>query len=142
MRYHENVLGLIGNTPLVRLNRLTEGIRAQVFAKMENLNPGFSVKDRIGISMVEAAERDGLLRPGGTIVEATSGNTGVGLAMAAAQRGYRCVFVMPDKMSREKISLLRAFGAEVVVCPTNVEPEDPTSYYSVSDRLAEEIPGA
>ena len=113
-----------------------------MLAKLEYLNPGGSIKDRIALPMIEAAERDGLLRPGGTIVEATSGNTGVGLAMVAAQRGYRCVFVMPDKMSREKIALLRAFGAEVVVCPTEVEPEDPRSYYSVSARLADETPGA
>ena len=119
-----------------------EGLPAQVVAKLEYMNPGGSVKDRIGLPMIEAAEREGKLRPGGTIVEPTSGNTGVGLAIAAAIRGYRCIFVMPDKMSQEKISLLRAYGAEVVVCPTAVEPESPESYYSVSDRLAEEIPGA
>jgi cystathionine beta-synthase len=140
-RDYPTVLDLIGGTPIVRLQRLAEGLPATVLAKLEYMNPGGSVKDRIGLRMIEAAERDGLLRPGGTIVEPTSGNTGVGLAMAAAIKGYRMIFVMPDKMSQEKISLLRAFGAEVVVCPTMVEPESPESYYSVSDRLAEEIPG-
>src|SRR5579864_6579749 len=138
---YPTVLDLVGHTPLVRLQRMTRGLPAQVVAKLEYLNPGGSVKDRIGLPMIEAAERDGLLRPGGTIVEPTSGNTGVGLAIAAAIKGYRCVFVMPDKMSQEKISLLRAYGAEVVICPTAVEPESPESYYSVSDRLAEELPG-
>jgi cystathionine beta-synthase len=133
---------LIGATPIVRLPHLQPAGGAQLLAKLEYLNPGGSIKDRIAGPMIDAAERDGRLRPGGTIVEPTSGNTGVGLAMIAAQRGYRCVFVMPDKMSREKIAMLRAFGAEVVVCPTNVEPDDPASYYAVSDRLAEEIPGA
>ena len=140
-RDYPTVLDLIGGTPLVRLQRLTAGLAATVVAKLEYVNPGGSVKDRIGLRMIEAAERDGLLRPGGTIVEPTSGNTGVGLAMAAAIKGYRMIFVMPDKMSQEKISLLRAYGAEVVVCPTLVEPDSPESYYSVSDRLAEEIPG-
>ena len=140
-RRYPTVVELIGGTPLVRLQALTRDIEATVVAKLEYLNPGGSVKDRIGIRMIEAAERDGSLRPGGTIVEPTSGNTGVGLAIAAAIKGYRCIFVMPDKMSREKISLLRAYGAEVVICPTAVEPESPESYYSVSDRLAEEIPG-
>ncbi len=140
-RTYPTVVELIGGTPLVRLQALTRDISATVVAKLEYLNPGGSVKDRIGIRMIEAAERDGSLRPGGTIVEPTSGNTGVGLAIAAAIKGYRCIFVMPDKMSREKISLLRAYGAEVVICPTAVEPESPESYYSVSDRLAEEIPG-
>jgi cystathionine beta-synthase len=120
---------------------MSQGLQPTILAKLEYLNPGGSVKDRIGLRMIEAAERDGKLRPGGTIVEPTSGNTGVGLAIAAAIRGYRCIFVMPDKMSQEKISLLRAYGAEVVICPTAVEPESPESYYSVSDRLAEEIPG-
>jgi cystathionine beta-synthase len=138
---YPTVLDLVGHTPLVRLQRMTRGLPAQVVAKLEYLNPGGSVKDRIGLPMIEAAERDGLLRPGGTIVEPTSGNTGVGLAIAAAIKGYRCVFVMPDKMSQEKISLLRAYGAEVVICPTAVEPESPESYYSVSDRLAAELPG-
>ena len=139
---YPTILELIGNTPLVRLQRMTAGLDATVVAKLEYMNPGGSVKDRIGLPMIEAAEREGLLRPGGTIVEPTSGNTGVGLAMAAAIKGYRCIFVMPDKMSHEKIALLRAYGAEVVICPTAVEPESPESYYSVSDRLAEEIPGA
>ncbi|MDQ1732161.1 MAG: cystathionine beta-synthase [Pseudonocardiales bacterium] len=138
---YPTVLDLVGNTPVVRLQRVTAGIDATVLAKLEYLNPGGSVKDRIGLRMIEAAEREGKLRPGGTIVEPTSGNTGVGLAIAAAIKGYRCIFVMPDKMSPEKISLLRAYGAEVVICPTAVEPESPESYYSVSDRLAEEIPG-
>jgi cystathionine beta-synthase len=140
-RTYPTVLELVGNTPLVRLQRMTAGIEATVIAKLEYLNPGGSVKDRIGLRMIEAAEREGKLKPGGTIVEPTSGNTGVGLAIAAAIKGYRCIFVMPDKMSQEKISLLRAYGAEVVICPTAVEPDSPDSYYSVSDRLAEEIPG-
>ena len=140
-REYPTVLDLVGGTPLVQLQRLTRGLPARVVAKLEYLNPGGSVKDRIGLPMIEAAERDGRLRPGGTIVEPTSGNTGVGLAIAAAIKGYRCVFVMPDKMSQEKISLLRAYGAEVVICPTAVEPESPESYYSVSDRLAAELPG-
>src|SRR5690242_19319123 len=142
MEVAESLLDLVGDTPLVRMRRVTGELACDVVAKLEMLNPGGSVKDRPAVAMVDAAERDGLLKPGGTIVEPTSGNTGVGLAMVAAQRGYRCVFVMPDKMSREKIALLRAFGAEVVVCPTNVEPDDPASYYSVSNRLSEEIPGA
>jgi cystathionine beta-synthase len=142
MRYVDNVVELIGNTPLVRLHRVTEGISATVLAKVEYLNPGGSVKDRIALRMIEDAERAGLLRPGGTIVEPTSGNTGVGLALVAQQRGYRCIFVCPDKVSEDKRNVLRAYGAEVVVCPTNVAPEDPRSYYRVSDRLAAEIPGA
>jgi cystathionine beta-synthase len=141
VRYYESVVGLIGNTPLVRLRRVTEGIRATVLAKVEYFNPGGSVKDRIAVRMVDAAERDGLLQPGGTIVEPTSGNTGVGLALVAQERGYRCVFVCPDKVSQDKIDVLRAFGAEVVICPTAVAPEDPRSYYRVSDRLAAETPG-
>jgi cystathionine beta-synthase len=142
VREFPTILDLVGQTPIVRLPQMQPPGAARVLAKLEYLNPGGSIKDRIALPMIEAAERDGRLRPGGTIVEATSGNTGVGLAMVAAQRGYRCVFVMPDKMSREKIALLRAFGAEVVVCPTEVEPEDPRSYYSVSDRIAKETPGA
>ncbi|HEU5085829.1 MAG TPA: cystathionine beta-synthase, partial [Roseiflexaceae bacterium] len=130
----------IGNTPLVRLHRLAQGIRPQLLAKVEFLNPGGSVKDRIGLGMIEAAEREGRLKPGGTIVEGTSGNTGVGLAIAAAIKGYKCIFVMPDKMSDEKIRLLRSFGARVVITPTAVEPDDPRSYYSVSRRLSEETP--
>jgi cystathionine beta-synthase len=140
-RDYPTVLDLVGHTPLVRLQRIGRGLAPTLVVKLEYLNPGGSVKDRIGLRMIEAAEREGKLRPGGTIVEPTSGNTGVGLAIAAAIRGYRCIFVMPDKMSQEKISLLRAYGAEVVICPTAVEPESPESYYSVSDRLAEEIPG-
>jgi cystathionine beta-synthase len=138
---YPTVLELVGSTPIVRLDRLSREVPGQLLAKLEYLNPGGSVKDRIGLAMIEAAERDGLLQPGGTIVEPTSGNTGVGLAIAAAGKGYRCIFVMPDKMSQEKISMLRAYGAEVVITPTAVEPDSPESYYSVSDRLAEEIPG-
>src|ERR1700757_3019140 len=140
-REYPTVLDLVGNTPIVRLSRISGGLPATLLANLEYMNPGGSNKDRIGLAMIEAAERDGKLRPGGTIVEPTSGNTGVGLAIAAAHKGYRCIFVMPDKMSQEKISMLRAYGAEVVICPTAVEPDSPESYYSVSDRLAEEIPG-
>ncbi|MEU1604707.1 cystathionine beta-synthase [Micromonospora matsumotoense] len=142
MQYYDNVVDLIGNTPLVRLRNVTEGIGATVLAKVEYLNPGGSVKDRIALRMVEDAEAAGLLRPGGTIVEPTSGNTGVGLALVAQLKGYHCVFVCPDKVSQDKQDVLRAYGAEVVVCPTAVAPEDPRSYYNVSDRLAREIPGA
>jgi cystathionine beta-synthase len=140
----DSILDLVGNTPLVRLPRLCEadGIRAQLVAKVEFTNPGGSVKDRVAVSMVDAAEQAGLLKPGGTIVEPTSGNTGAGLAIVAAQRGYRCIFVMSDKMSDEKAALLRAYGAEVVVCPTAVPPEDPRSYYSTAERLVRETPGA
>ncbi len=137
-----SLIELVGNTPLVRLERFSADVGPTILAKVEYLNPGGSVKDRIGLAMVEAAERDGHLRPGGTIVEPTSGNTGVGLAMVAAQRGYRCVFVMPDKVSDEKVDVLRAYGAEVVVCPTAVEPDDPRSYYRTADRLVRETPGA
>jgi cystathionine beta-synthase len=137
-----DVLSLIGNTPLLRMNSITEGLQSTVVAKMEMLNPGGSVKDRIGFRMLDEAERRGWLRSGGTIVEPTSGNTGVGLAMAASVRGYRCVFVMPDKVSNEKVALLRAYGAEVVTTPANVARESPDSYYSVADRLTQEIPGA
>jgi len=140
-RTYPTVLELIGRTPIVRLDRAARDVPGQLLAKLEFLNPGGSNKDRIGMAMIEAAERDGLLGPGGTIVEPTSGNTGVGLAMAAAQKGYRCIFVMPDKMSQEKISMLRAYGAEVVITPTAVDHDSPESYYSVSSRLAEEIPG-
>jgi cystathionine beta-synthase len=139
---YENVIEALGNTPLVRLNAVVGNARTPVYAKMEMLNPGGSVKDRIGIRMIEEAEDRGWLRPGGTIVEPTSGNTGVGLAMAAAVRGYRCVFVMPDKVATEKVQLLRAYGAEVVTTPTAVERDDPKSYYSVADRLTREIPNA
>jgi cystathionine beta-synthase len=141
----ESVIDLIGNTPLVRLNKVTKGIVPEpgplVLAKVEYVNPGGSVKDRIAVRMIDAAEEEGLLKPGGTIVEPTSGNTGVGLAMVAQQRGYRCIFVCPDKVSEDKRNVLRAYGAQVVVCPTAVDPEDPRSYYSVSDRLARETPG-
>jgi cystathionine beta-synthase len=142
VRYYDNVVELIGNTPLVRLRNVSAGIEATVLAKVEYFNPGGSVKDRIALRMVEEAEKAGLLAPGGTIVEPTSGNTGVGLALVAQLRGYRCVFVCPDKVSEDKQNVLRAYGAEVVVCPTAVAPEDPRSYYNVSDRLAAEIPGA
>ncbi len=140
--YADSVVDLMGNTPLVRLNRVSEGIDALVLAKVEYLNPGGSVKDRIAVAMIEAAEADGRLRPGGTIVEPTSGNTGVGLALVAQQRGYRCVFVCPDKVSEDKRNVMSAYGAEVVVCPTSVPPDHPDSYYSVSDRLTREIEGA
>ncbi|WP_089009308.1 cystathionine beta-synthase [Micromonospora viridifaciens] len=142
MQYYDNVVELIGNTPLVRLRHVTEGIQATVLAKVEYVNPGGSVKDRIALRMVEDAERAGILQPGGTIVEPTSGNTGIGLALVAQLKGYKCVFVCPDKVSQDKQDVLRAYGAEVVVCPTAVAPEDPRSYYNVSDRLAREIPGA
>jgi cystathionine beta-synthase len=138
----DSLLDLVGNTPLVRLGRVGRDLRCELVAKVEQFNPGGSVKDRPAIAMVDAAERAGLLVPGGTIVEPTSGNTGVGLAIVAAQRGYRCIFVMSDKMSEEKVALLRAYGAEVVVCPTAVPPEHPDSYYSVADRLTRETPGA
>ena len=140
-RTYPTVLDLVGSTPLVRLVDFGRETGATLLAKLEFMNPGGSNKDRIGLAMIEAAERDGRLRPGGTIVEPTSGNTGVGLAIAAAHKGYRCIFVMPDKMSQEKISTLRAYGAEVVITPTAVDHDSPESYYSVSDRLAEEIPG-
>ncbi|APU12849.1 MULTISPECIES: cystathionine beta-synthase [Actinoalloteichus] len=142
MEYAEHVTDLVGNTPLVRLGALSDGMAPLVLAKVEYFNPGGSVKDRIALRMVEAAERSGELAPGGTIVEPTSGNTGVGLAMFAQQRGYRCVFVCPDKVSEDKRNVLKAYGAEVVVCPTAVPPEHPDSYYNVSDRLVTEIPGA
>jgi cystathionine beta-synthase len=141
-RVFDNVIEALGNTPLVRLRNVAGDIRTPVYAKLEMMNPGGSVKDRIGIRMIEEAERRGWLRPGGTIVEPTSGNTGVGLAMAAAVRGYRTIFVMPDKVASEKVALLRAYGAEVVTTPTAVERDSPESYYSVADRLAREVPGA
>ncbi|PRY01869.1 cystathionine beta-synthase [Allonocardiopsis opalescens] len=142
MRVYDSLIELVGDTPLVRLRKVVAGPRPTVLAKVEYFNPGGSVKDRIALRMVEAAEASGRLRPGGTIVEPTSGNTGVGLAIVAAEKGYRCVFVCPDKVGADKLSVLRAYGAEVVVCPTTVAPEHPESYYSVSDRLAKEIPGA
>jgi cystathionine beta-synthase len=138
----DSILEAIGHTPLVRLSRMAAGLTPQVVAKVESLNPGGSIKDRVAVALIEAAERDGHLRPGGTIVEPTSGNTGTGLAIAARLKGYRVIAVMPDKMSSEKIDLLRAYGAEVVVAPTDVAPDSPQSYYRVADRLAEEIPGA
>src|ERR671939_719960 len=141
-REYPTVLELVGNTPIVRLPRLSREVPAALLAKLEYMNPGGSNKDRIGLAMIEAAEREGKLKPGGTIVEPTSGNTGVGLAMAAAQKGYRCIFVMPDKMSQEKIAMLRGYGAEVVITPTAVPPDSPESYYSVANRLTAEIPGA
>jgi len=149
MHVHDSLIDLIGNTPLVRLRKVTRHLDSghsrssvpDILAKVEYVNPGGSVKDRIALRMVEAAEASGALRPGGTIVEPTSGNTGVGLAIVAAEKGYRCVFVCPDKVAQDKISVLRAYGAEVVVCPTTVSPDSPDSYYSVSDRLAREIPG-
>lgn len=142
MRYAEHISELVGGTPLVRLSSVTDGLRATVLAKVEYVNPGGSVKDRIAQRMIEAAEASGELRPGGVIVEPTSGNTGVGLAMVAQRRGYRCIFVCPDKVSQDKTDVLRAYGAEVVVTPTAVPPEHPDSYYSVSDRLVRETPGA
>lgn len=142
MNYSENILGTIGNTPLVKLNKVVEGIDALVLAKVETFNPGNSVKDRMALKMVEDAEADGRLKPGGTIIEGTSGNTGMGLALAAIVKGYKLICVITDKQSKEKMDILRAVGAKVVVCPTDVEPDDPRSYYSVSRRLAEETPNA
>src|ERR671917_2593273 len=143
MDYFDNVLELVGNTPLIRLGRIErdEGIRATLLAKVEYLNPAGSVKDRPAVKMLEVAEKEGLLEPGGTVVEPTSGNTGAGLALAAAVKGYRCICVMPEKASKEKRDLLEALGAEVVVTPTALTPDDPESYYAVADRLAREIPG-
>ena len=138
----DNILGTIGNTPLVRLNRITAQVKATVYAKVETFNPGHSIKDRMALRMIEDAERSGLLKPGGTIIEGTSGNTGMGLAIAAIVKGYRCIFTTTDKQSKEKVDALRAFGAEVIVCPTDVDPEDPRSYYSVSSRLVKETPNA
>jgi cystathionine beta-synthase len=142
MKVANSVIDLVGNTPLVKLNRVTDGIAATILVKVEYLNPGGSSKDRIATRIIDAAEAEGLLKPGGTIVEPTSGNTGIGLALVAQQRGYRCVFVLPDKVGEEKRNVLLAYGAEVVVTPTAVAPDSPESYYSVSDRLAREIPGA
>lgn len=142
MARYSSILQAIGNTPLIRLNSVARTVESPIYVKAEFLNPGGSIKDRIGRTMIEAAEREGLLRPGGTIIEATAGNTGVGLAQAAAIRGYRCIFVLPDKMSVEKVNLLRAYGAEVVITPTAVAPDSPESYNGVADRLAREIPGA
>ena len=142
MEFQENILGLIGNTPLVRLNRLARNTKAQVFAKMENLNPGYSVKDRIGVSMIDAAEREGILKPGGTVIEATSGNTGIGLAIAAAVKGYKCIFVMTDKASVEKSRYLKALGADVVITPVSAKPGTPDHYVSTAKRIASETPNS
>lgn len=139
---YNNIIETIGNTPLVKLNSVAQHIKATVAVKVEYFNPGHSIKDRIAITMIEAAEKSGKLKPGGTIIEGTSGNTGMGLALAAVVKGYRCIFTVADKQSQEKIDILRAVGAEVIVCPTNVEPEDPRSYYSVSARLSREIPNS
>jgi cystathionine beta-synthase len=142
MKYYNNILETIGNTPLVKINRITKDIPALVLAKIETTNPGNSIKDRMAIKMIEDAEKSGKLKPGGTIIEGTSGNTGMGLAIAAVVKGYKCIFTTTDKQSKEKIDALRAFGAEVIVCPTDVDPEDPRSYYSVSSRLEKEIPNS
>src|SRR2546429_8492852 len=140
---HATILDAIGDTPMVRINRITKGIvKGTVLAKIETFNPGNSIKDRMALKMIEDAERAGVLKPGGTIVEGTSGNTGMGLAIAAVVKGYRCIFTTTDKQSKEKIDALKAFGAEVIVCPTNVDPDDPRSYYSVSSRLEKEVPKA
>jgi cystathionine beta-synthase len=140
--YYQNILETIGNTPLIKLNKIVEGVKATVLAKVETFNPGHSIKDRMALKMIEDAEKAGLLKPGGTIVEGTSGNTGMGLAIAAVIKGYKCVFTTTDKQSKEKMDAMRAFGAEVIVCPTNVDAEDPRSYYSVARRLGKEIPNA
>jgi cystathionine beta-synthase len=142
MEFQENILGLIGNTPLVKLNRLSRNVKAQIFAKMENLNPGYSVKDRIGVAMIEAAEREGILKPGGTVIEATSGNTGIGLALAAAVKGYKCIFVMTDKASVEKSRYLKALGADVVITPVSAKPGTPDHYVSTAKRIASETPNS
>src|SRR6186713_21141 len=138
----DNILETIGRTPLVRINRLTRGVPGTVYAKIETTNPGNSIKDRMAVKMIEDAEKAGLLKPGGTIIEGTSGNTGMGLAIAAVVKGYKCIFTTTDKQSKEKVDALKAFGAEVIVCPTNVDPEDPRSYYSVSSRLVKEVPNS
>lgn len=142
MKIYNNILETIGNTPLVKINNLTKDCKATVLAKIETFNPGNSIKDRMALKMIEDAEKDGRLKPGGTIIEGTSGNTGMGLAIAAIIKGYKCIFTTTDKQSKEKVDALRAFGADVIVCPTNVEPEDPRSYYSVSSRLEKEIPNS
>lgn len=142
MKYYDSIIDTIGNTPLVKLNKVTDGIKGTVLAKVEYFNPGNSVKDRIALKMIEDAEQAGVLKPGGTIIEGTSGNTGMGLALVAIGKGYKCIFTLADKQSQEKIDILRAVGAEVIVCPTNVEPEDPRSYYSVAKKLNEDIPNS
>src|SRR6476619_3193073 len=140
--YYNHIIETIGNTPLVKLNKVTKDIKATVLAKVETFNPGNSIKDRIGLKMVEEAEKKGLLKPGGTIIEGTSGNTGMGLALAAIAKGYKCIFTTTDKQSKEKQDILRAVGAEVVVCPVDVAPDDPRSYYSVAARLTRETPNS
>src|ERR1700759_3219062 len=140
--WYDNILQTIGNTPMVKLNKITKDIPATVLAKIETTNPGNSIKDRMALKMIEDAEKDGRLQPGGTIIEGTSGNTGMGLAISAIIKGYKCIFTTTDKQSKEKVDALRAFGAEVIVCPTNVDPEDPRSYYSVSSRLEKEVPNS
>ena len=142
MNVHENILGAIGNTPMIRLQQVASDFPCPVLAKVEYFNPGHSVKDRMALSMIEAAERNGQLKPGGTVIECTSGNTGMGLALACAVKGYKLICTMSDKQSKEKIDILRAVGAEVYVCPTNVEPEHPDSYYSVAERLHKETPNS
>ena len=142
MPYYQNILETIGNTPMVKLNKITASLPCTVLAKIETTNPGNSIKDRMALKMIEDAEKSGVLKPGGTIIEGTSGNTGMGLAIAAVVKGYKCIFTTTDKQSKEKVDALKAFGAEVIVCPTDVEPEDPRSYYSVSSRLASEIPNS
>ncbi|MEO6070924.1 MAG: pyridoxal-phosphate dependent enzyme, partial [Chitinophagaceae bacterium] len=142
MNVKNNILETIGNTPLIRLNKITKDIPCDVLAKVEYFNPGNSIKDRMAVKMLEVAEKEGKIRPGGTIIECTSGNTGMGLALAAVVKGYKCIFATTDKQSKEKADILRALGAEVIVCPTNVEPEDPRSYYSIAARLASEIPNS
>ncbi len=142
MKYYDSIIDTIGDTPLVKLNKVTDGIKGTVLAKVEYFNPGNSVKDRIALKMIEDAEEKGILKPGGTIIEGTSGNTGMGLALVAIGKGYKCIFTLADKQSQEKIDILRAVGAEVIVCPTNVEPEDPRSYYSVAKKLNEDIPNS
>jgi cystathionine beta-synthase len=142
MDIKNNILETIGNTPLIRINKITQSLPCHVLAKVDYFNPGNSIKDRMAVKMIEVAEREGKLKPGGTIIECTSGNTGMGLALAAIVKGYKCIFTTTDKQSREKADILRAVGAEVIICPTNVEPEDPRSYYSIAQRLAKEIPNA
>ncbi|HWY12083.1 MAG TPA: pyridoxal-phosphate dependent enzyme, partial [Bacteroidia bacterium] len=142
MKVCKNIMEAIGNTPMVRLNKIVKDLPCEVYAKVETFNPGNSIKDRMAIKMIEDAEKDGRLKPGGTIIEGTSGNTGMGLAIGAVIKGYKCIFTTTDKQSKEKVDALRAFGAEVVVCPTDVDPEDPRSYYSVSSRLVNEIPNS
>src|SRR5215471_1814090 len=142
MDIKNSILETIGNTPLIRLNKITKNFPCTVLAKVDYFNPGNSIKDRMALKMIEVAEKEGKLKPGGTIIECTSGNTGMGLALAAVVRGYKCIFTTTDKQSKEKIDILKALGAEVIVCPTNVEPEDPRSYYSIARRLAKEIPNS